>query len=127
MCLFYNLIANIRNAIKINKAYIIFSNNSVCLNFAKLLFFEGFILSVKKFKSSNFLKIKLKYNFQRTCCLKRLCTFRVKSTCFFVSYTQLTKLERKAGIFVVLTNKGLFTNQECLRNKVGGSILCFIE
>ena len=48
----------------------------------------------------------------------------------YISYKDLIKLWRKKfdrNLFILSTSKGYLTSEECIRNKVGGEVLCLLK
>ena len=49
-----------------------------------------------------------------------------------VSYTELVKYESKflpnrdLGILILSTSKGIMTSRECMENRIGGVLLCYV-
>ena len=126
MISFTYLISILKNAIQIHQKFIFFPKDSLCLNFLKILYFQGFISRVCETKSGNFLKIYLKYTSNGTCVIKNLRLLSTVGKKNYYNYNVLAKLEQGTGVFIISTNHGLYTNQECLKKKIGGTVLCFI-
>jgi small subunit ribosomal protein S8 len=126
MNLLCNLTSILKNAIKCNKKFIFLPKTSFCFQFLKLMFREGFVTNVSEINSGKFLKVQLKYNLNGSPSFKEIKLLSTPGKPVFLSYSQLTKLNEGIGVLFISTNKGLFTNDYCLKNKIGGTGLCYI-
>jgi small subunit ribosomal protein S8 len=127
MNLLCDLISNIKNALKANKKFIIVPNNSLCFNFLKLLFLEGFISNITAINSGKLLKVYLKYSSNGSPCFKEITVFSTPGKNIYLNYTQLAKLTQGVGVLIISTIEGLLTNQACIKRKLGGKIICYIS
>jgi small subunit ribosomal protein S8 len=90
------------------------------------MFEEGFISSVIEINSGKFLKVQLKYNLNGNPSFNDIKLLSTPGKNIFLSYRQLTKINEGIGILFISTNKGLLTNNSCLKHKIGGTGLCYI-
>jgi len=126
MSLFSNLTSQLKTAVKSNQKFIILPKNSLCFNFLKLLFLEGFISSISEINSGKLLKISLKYKANGSPCFTDIKLFSSPGKPQYIDFIELTKLAEGAVIVIVSTSQGLLTNQACLKRKIGGTALCSI-
>jgi small subunit ribosomal protein S8 len=126
MSLLCNLTSILKNAIKCNKKFIFLPKTLFCFQFLKLMFKEGFIANVSEINSGKILKVQLKYSLNGDSSFKDIKLLSTPGKNIFLSYSQLTKLNEGIGILFISTNKGLFTSDYCLKNKIGGTGLCYI-
>jgi len=126
MLSFCTLTSKLKNALQSHKQFIIFRKNSLVLKFLKLLFFEGFISEIVEINSGKFLKIYLKYLPNGSPIIKKLKLLSTPGKPIYFSYTHLAKLRQGTGVFILSTPEGLLTDQSCLKNKIGGTALCFL-
>ena len=126
MKLFCLLTSKIQNASRSNKEFIVIIKNSLCLSFLTLLCKEGFISHVVEIKSGKLLKIFLKYEFNGLPILKTLKHLSKPGKPVYFSYKHLTKLNQGVGVIILSTTEGLLTSQSCLKNKIGGTALCYL-
>lgn len=97
------------------------------MQFLKLLVVEGFISSVVEINSGKLLQVYLKYNSKGSSPIKKIVLVSTLNKASFLSYSALTKTEFNGGSLLVSTNKGLHLSQDCLKFKLGGSVICFIS
>jgi ribosomal protein S8 len=126
MSLFCNLTSQLKNAIKSNQKFVYFPKTSLSYHFLKVLFFEGFVSGVVEIRSGKILKVILKYNSNATASFKEIKNFSTSNKKFNLSYSQIVKTSTGFVTFVISTNGGIFTNNICLKRKIGGTILCSI-
>jgi ribosomal protein S8 len=126
MNLFCNLTSQLKNAIKSNQKFVYFPKTSLIYHFLKVLFFEGFVSGVVEIRSGKILKVILKYDSKGTTSFKEIKTFSTSNKKFNLSYPQIVKTSTGLVTFVISTNRGILTNNTCLKRKVGGSIICSI-
>jgi len=101
--------------------------NSLSLQFLDLLVVQGFISSVVEINSGKLLKISLKFDTQGTPTIQDMKLLSTPNNSYFLSYSQLAKIQPGVGCLILSTNQGLFTAQDCLKFRVGGHVLCFIS
>jgi small subunit ribosomal protein S8 len=126
MVLFCNIISQLKNAVKSNKKFVLIPKSAFCLSFLKLLFFEGFISSVIELESGKLLKVYLKYQSDGSPCFFDIKFLSTPSRTLYLSYSQITNVSHGVGVLIISTPKGLYTNQACLKLKLGGTALCYI-
>lgn len=123
----WNMLANIKNGQKANKAYIIYprkKNSALILN---ILWEEGFILgyAISK-KNSNMFEIFLKYK-QGIPVIKYLKSITKPSGRIYCSSKQLWKINSNLGLFILSTNKGILSINTCKNLNIGGELLLVIN
>lgn len=132
-----DMLSRIRNASIIKKADIILPMSKIKLNIAKILEKEGFISKVEvikggqelqKNKSSKFdqIRIILKYDSSgqsRVSSLKRISKPGRK---VYIDKDNIPTVLNGFGIAIISTSKGLMTNLEAKKNKIGGEFICEI-
>lgn len=126
MKILFLFINKIKIAIIANRKYIYITPNSFILNFLKNLFVEGFISKVHLKKKKRLLKVYLKYSFFGYSIISFLQTFSYKNLKNMVKYNKLTKLS-KIGLFFLSTPYGILSNITCLKYKIGGILLVYIN
>lgn len=90
------------------------------------MFLEGFISHVVSINSNKFLKVHLKYSSNGTPSFTEIKLLTTPSKNFFLSYSELNKISKGVGVLFISTNQGLFTQEICLKRKLGGVALCYI-
>lgn len=95
---------------------------------AKILEREGFIQGAeKKGKGSRkFIKIILKYNDDKTPALRDFKMISKPSRRVYIKSKDIKRVKGGFGIGIISTPKGLMTDKEARREKVGGEYICEI-
>ena len=124
-----DFLTRIRNAVKSNHKVVLIPASKIKKEITKILFEKGYILSYK-FQDDvkpGVIKIALKYNHTtKEPALKNLS--RVSSP-GLRKYTGMDKLPRVLnglGVAIISTSRGLMTDKEAKKNKIGGEVLCHV-
>jgi small subunit ribosomal protein S8 len=118
-----DMLTRMRNALKVGKTEVEVPVSKLKFEIAKLLEKESWVESVKE-KDGN-IKITFKYEKGNPAIsyLKRVS----KPGCrIYAKYKEMPIVLDGLGIAVVSTPKGVMTNNEAKKSKVGGEILCEI-
>ena len=121
-----NLLTQLKNASKVRKKFIFFSKNKFSYNLLKVLYREGLISSFKIISTSNLLKIQLKYSSSGKSCFNNVVFISKPGNSTYYSYFDLCKLSTSTGLFLISTKEGILTNQQCIRIRSGGTVICHI-
>ena len=109
-----------------NRNYIYIAPNSFILIFLKNLFLEGFISKINYIKKKNLLKVYLKYSFFGYPIISYLYSFSYQNLKNVIKYNKLVKLS-KMGSFFLSTPYGILSNTACLKYKIGGILLVYLN
>jgi small subunit ribosomal protein S8 len=123
----YHMLSNIKNAQKVKRAFLFQKRKKLCEQVLDLLWNEGYILGYQlSFKNSPKIKIFLKYSKGKPA-IKIIRAFSKPGKRIYYSLSQLWKINSNASFFVLSTNKGIKTLDECKRSKIGGEPLFMIS
>ena len=121
-----DMLTRIRNAVAVRKAELVLPYSKIKLGIAKILKQEGFIEEVEKI-TENFpaLRLVLKYNDKEPAIshLKRISKPGLR---VYVSREDIPYVLNNLGIAIISTSRGLMTNRQARRGKIGGEVLCEI-
>lgn len=121
-----DMLTRIRNAVrnKENKVEILHSNLSVAI--ADALKREGFIGDYAVIDSSpaKTIKVYLKYGPEGQLVINRIDRASKPGRRLYKSVDELGTVQNGMGIFVVSTPKGVLSDRECRKQRVGGEVLC---
>ncbi len=122
-------LTRVRNAIKANHRIVSIPSSNLKKEITRVLFESGYILNYK-FDDEQVhrnIRIALKYNPQtkRSAInmLKRVSRPGLRQ---YSGVADMPRVINGLGIAVVSTPKGVMTDKEARRNKVGGEVLCYI-
>jgi len=128
-----DMLTRIRNAYAIRKSEVILPMSKFKYNLAKLLVEEGWLskidtVSKAKDKSRNFdqLKIVLKYSKSGKPSISYLKKISRPGRRIYCDYQNLPRVLNGFGIAIISTSKGLKTDKQARKEKVGGEVLCEI-
>jgi len=122
-----NMLTSIRNALAVGHPTVNVPFSNLKYKIAKILEKEDFIEKAEKkgkgVKKS--LEITLKYEGKVPAIsgLKRISKPGQK---IYLSYKKIKKVKEGLGIAIISTSKGLMTNKETRKQKLGGEVICEI-
>ena len=122
-----NMLTSIRNALAVGHPTVSVPFSNLKYKIAKILEKEDFIEKAEKkgkgVKKS--LEITLKYEGKVPAIsgLKRISKPGQK---IYLSYKKIKKVKEGLGIAIISTSKGLMTNKETRKQKLGGEVICEI-
>jgi small subunit ribosomal protein S8 len=125
-----DLLTRIRNAIMAGHKVVEAPASNLKKEVARILFEKGYILSYKVVEGEGVqgvLKIALKYN-QKTKkpAIKELQRVSRPGLRHYASVEELTRILNGLGIAIISTSKGLMTDKEAKKEKIGGEVLCYV-
>ncbi len=119
-----DLLTRIRNALMRRKANVSIPYSKLKHELAKLLVREGFLQSVKKVKKDfEELNVVLKY-YNDQPVIKELTRESKPGLRKYISYKDIKPHKGGLGLKVLTTSKGLMTDKDAIKEKVGGEIIC---
>ena len=121
-------LTRIRNASMARKSKVDVPASSLIKEVTRILLEEGYIYNYTAIHEDKkeFVRIYLKYNDERKCAITGL---RRVSSPGYRRYTKVDTIPRVLnglGIAVLSTPKGILTDKQARRERVGGEVLCFI-
>ncbi|MCU0472025.1 MAG: 30S ribosomal protein S8 [Bacteroidales bacterium] len=125
-----DLLTRIRNAIMAGHKVVEAPASNLKKEVARILFEKGYILSYKVVEGEGVqgvLKIALKYN-QKTKkpAIKELQRVSRPGLRHYASVEELPRILNGLGIAIISTSKGLMTDKEAKKEKIGGEVLCYV-
>ena len=121
-----DMIARIKNAQLRNHKFIILPSSNFKVKIAEVLKKEGFIIDykVESIKSNSFnLSINLKYNLGSPV-ISTIERISKPGRRIFSSAQSLPKINNGLGIAIISTPKGVMTDIDARKQKLGGEIIC---
>ena len=122
-----DLLTRIRNANKMHHEKVSIPSSTLKLNILKVLKEEGFIADyvVIEDKKQNVIEVTLKYN-NNEAVIKGLKRISKPGLRKYADVDSLPKVLHGLGIAIISTSKGVMTDSEARKQKVGGEILAYI-
>lgn len=125
-----DLLTRIRNAIMAGHKVVEAPASNLKKEIARILFEKGYILSYKVVEGEGkqgILKIALKYN-QKTKrpAIKELQRVSRPGLRHYADVEELPRILNGLGVAIISTSKGLMTDKEARKEKIGGEVLCYV-
>ena len=97
---------------------------------ARILFEKGYILSYKVIDGEGpqgLLKIALKYNSKsKKPAIKEIKRISRPGLRKYIGVDEMPRVLNGLGIAIISTSKGLMTDKEAKKEKIGGEVLCYV-
>lgn len=123
-------LTRVRNAIKNNQRIVEIPASNLKKGITKILYDKGYILNYK-FVDDNkqgIIKIALKYHpVTKLPAINKLERASRPSIRIYKGHEELPRVLNGLGVAVISTSKGLMTDKEARKLKVGGEVLCYIS
>ena len=122
-----DLLTRIRNANKMHHEKVSIPSSSLKLNILKVLKEEGFITDyvVKEDNKQNVIEVTLKYN-NNEGVIKGLRRISKPGLRKYTDVDNLPKVLHGLGIAIISTSKGVMTDSEARKQKIGGEVLAYV-
>jgi small subunit ribosomal protein S8 len=120
-----DMLNQIRNALAVGKTEVLIPTSKIKKEIANLLSKEGFLGEIKNGMKgkTKALKITLKYD-NGLPAIAGLNRVSKPGQRIYEGFAEIKKVHGGFGISVVSTSKGLMTNKEARKQKLGGEVLC---
>jgi small subunit ribosomal protein S8 len=125
-----DLLTRIRNATMAGHKVVEAPASNLKKEIARILFEKGYILSYKLVEGDNpqgKLKIALKYNAKtKKPAIKEIQRISRPGLRQYTGSDDLPRVLNGLGIAIISTSKGLMTDKEAKKEKIGGEVLCYV-
>ncbi|MDP3993746.1 MAG: 30S ribosomal protein S8 [Candidatus Doudnabacteria bacterium] len=126
-----DMLTRIRNALAVKKAEVVLPYSKLKQNLAELLHNQGWIDQVEidggtEEKSLKHLKLKLKYDEAGSPIISGLNRISKPGQRIYARSQEIPKVKSGFGATIVSTSKGLMTDRQARKEKVGGEVICQI-
>jgi len=125
-----DLLTRIRNAIMAGHKVVEAPASNLKKEIARILFEKGYILSYKIIeddKPQGVLKIALKYNSRsKLPAIKEIQRVSRPGLRQYTGVEDMPRVLNGLGIAIISTSKGLMTDKEAKKEKIGGEVLCYV-
>ena len=120
-----DMLIRIKNAQARNNAMVVIPISKIKFALAKILEREGFINNVTEQKQNkkNNIEITLKYN-EGVPVIQELKRISKSSRRFYAGKGKIPRPLQGYGIAIISTSKGLLTDAEARKKKIGGEVIC---
>ena len=125
-----DLLTRIRNAIMAGHKVVEAPASNLKKEVARILFEKGYILSYKVIDGEGpqgILKIALKYNSKsKKPAIKQIQRVSRPGLRQYTGVEEMPRVLNGLGIAIISTSKGLMTDKEAKKEKIGGEVLCYV-
>ena len=123
-----DMLTRIRNALMSKKSEVVLPFSNFKNSLALVLQNEGYLLKVetKELEGFKHLVLRLKYDPQGQPIITGIQRISKPGQRIYSTRTEIPKVLGGIGTTIVSTSKGLMTDREARKNKVGGEIVCQI-
>jgi len=125
-----DLLTRIRNAIMAGHKIVEAPASNLKKEVARILFEKGYILSYKVIDGEGpqgVLKIALKYNSKsKKPAIKEIQRVSRPGLRKYIGIDEMPRVLNGLGIAIISTSKGLMTDKEAKKEKIGGEVLCYV-
>ena len=122
-----DMLNRIRNAQAVSHQTVDIPFSKLKAEIAKVLGEEKFLtkVDIKRKKKGKILKLSLKYDKEKGVIsgLKRVSRPGQRT---YSSFKDIRKIKKKSGIVILSTSKGLMTDKEARKQRLGGELICEI-
>ena len=117
----------VRNASRAHKEKVTVPASNMTTRIAEILKEEGFVESLKSFSegSKRFIRIHLKY-VRKKPAIQGLKRISKPGRRVYVGNEEVPRVQGGLGVAIVSTSKGLLTDHQARKTKVGGELLCAV-
>jgi small subunit ribosomal protein S8 len=126
---FWNMFSNIKNGQLAKSPSVIHPKKKICEEFLKVLWDNGFIIGYKNIyiKNKSYLEIFLKYDNKGLPSINALKLITKPGHRQYYTIKQLWKIKPHNSIIIISTTKGLKTDTQCKKEKIGGEPFIIIN
>jgi small subunit ribosomal protein S8 len=123
-----DMLTRIRNAQLARKKDTVMPLSKFKLAIAQVLYKQGKISKVSIFSdgNKNFLRLKLKYNQKGEPVIKEIKRISKQGCRIYKGKQDIKKVKDGYGFSIISTSKGLLTDDEIRKQKIGGEVICEI-
>jgi small subunit ribosomal protein S8 len=125
-----DLLTRIRNAIMAGHKVVEAPASNLKKEVARILFEKGYILSYKVIDGEGpqgVLKIALKYNLKsKKPAIKEIQRVSRPGLRQYIGVDEMPRVLNGLGIAIISTSRGLMTDKEAKKEKIGGEVLCYV-
>ena len=124
-----DMLTRVRNASRIGKVTVSVRASNICAGIAEVLKSEGYILDYDRIDDGNqgVLRIHLKYDVNGGSVIDEIKRVSKPGRRIYSGTEELPRVLAGMGISIISTSKGVMSDNNCRRQKVGGEILCTVS
>jgi len=125
-----DMLTRIRNGRQAGKDQVNIPASKLKIGVAQILREEGYIRKYKVIRSAKnkqgILKLSLRYGSDNQCVIDGLSRVSKPGRRVYVGHDHSLKSRGGIGLLIISTSRGIMTDQEAKRRRIGGEVLCSI-
>lgn len=119
-----DMLTRIRNAVAVKKTEIVLPYSKIKHGITKILKKEGYLAEVEKLDDKfSSLRLVLKYNNEKPA-ITHIKRISKPGRRIYVGRDKIPYILNDLGIAILSTSKGIMTNKQARRARVGGEVIC---
>ncbi len=119
-----DFLTRIRNALMVKKREVTAPYSKMKAEIARILMEEGFISNFQISDDQRTIIVYLKYGPRGESVIRDLRRVSKPSRRVYVGWREIPKVKNGLGIAILSTSKGILSDREARRQRVGGELLC---
>lgn len=123
-----DFLTRVRNASKARKEKLTLEASNLTVKMAEILKEEGFLDNVKVFSEDKkrFLRIHLKYIQGKKPAIQGIRRISKPGRRLYIGHLEMPRIQGGLGVAIVSTSKGVLTDRQARKSKIGGELLCTV-
>ena len=123
-----DMLNRIRNSLNVRAEIVDMPHSKIKEGIARILAAEGYIRKFEKLKRMNkgFLRIALKYGVNKEKVIAGMRRVSKPGRRVYADARSLPRVQAGFGTAVISTSRGLLTDGEARKKKIGGEVVCYI-
>jgi small subunit ribosomal protein S8 len=121
-----DMLTRIRNACRAKKSKVDLPSSKLKKQIADVLLQNNYIKNFVEVEDNrqNLLRLYLKYNSNGKSIITGLSRISKPGLRIYADSSELKKMSRDIGMFIISTPKGVLTHKQAIDQKVGGEVIC---
>ncbi len=123
-----NLISNVRNAVHARKETVDIPASKLSARILEICKSDGYIEDFRLLKDNKqgILKVYLKYEKSRKPAIIGFKRISKPSLRIYAPYGELPRVLNGLGVAILSTSRGVMSDREARKHKIGGEVLCYL-
>jgi small subunit ribosomal protein S8 len=123
-----DMLTRVRNAASAGHATVDVPHSRLKAEIARILTREGFVsgYSIEQVESRSYIRLTLKYGRGDKAVIRGLSRISKPGLRKYVGSGELPKVFGGIGLAILSTSRGLLTDKEARRSKIGGEVICYV-
>jgi small subunit ribosomal protein S8 len=123
-----DMLTRIRNSNKVRTEKVDIPSSKIKQELARVLKDEGFISNYKNIpdRKQGILRLYLKYGTDKKRVITGIRRISKSGLRKYASVEKIPKVLGGLGIAIISTSRGIMTDKQCRKNKIGGEVICYV-